>query len=252
MTAVVGVLCRDGVVIGTDSSATFTQYVGPGTLSRTIEQRIDKLDVLADRIVVAGTGAIGLGQRFCGVVKDAWQKRVFTKTEMDVCMHLSTKMIDNMRATHLKPGQYGALVAFPANKALHLCEFQLVDFQPELKTERLWYCSIGSTQPITDPFLALMREFFWQDGLPSLHEGVFAATWSLDHAIKVNPGGVNGPVQIATLERTTGGSPRVRRFDDDDLQEHRQSIEDAKELLRDYRKKHATPDLQDVPDVPQP
>ena len=52
MTAIVGVLCRDGVVIGTDSSATFTY--GP---QRTIEQPTEKLSIVDQSVIVAGTGA---------------------------------------------------------------------------------------------------------------------------------------------------------------------------------------------------
>ena len=48
---------------------------------------------------------------------------------------------------------------------------------------------MGSGQPITDPFLALMRSIFWGDGLPTVQDGTFAVTWALEHAIEVNPGG---------------------------------------------------------------
>jgi hypothetical protein len=30
----------------------------------------------------------------------------------------------------------------------HLCEFAVTDFQPEFKTETMWYGSMGSGQPI--------------------------------------------------------------------------------------------------------
>ena len=49
MTAVVGVLCKDGVVVGSDSSATF----GPHPQFHTIEQRCKKISVIEDRIIVA-------------------------------------------------------------------------------------------------------------------------------------------------------------------------------------------------------
>ena len=49
--------------------------------------------------------------------------------------------LSDFTATKVKENQYGALVAFPAEKKIHLCEFQVSDFQPELKTEHLWYVS---------------------------------------------------------------------------------------------------------------
>ena len=39
---------------------------------------------------------------------------------------------------------------------------------------------------ITDPFLALMRNVYWKDDLPTLNEGAFAVTWTLEHAIETN------------------------------------------------------------------
>lgn len=56
MTTVIGVLCSDGVVIGTDSSVT----LGVAGRFSTIEQCSEKLDVIADQVIVAGTGAVGL------------------------------------------------------------------------------------------------------------------------------------------------------------------------------------------------
>lgn len=55
---------------------------------------------------------------------------------------------------------FGALLAFPCNHIPHLCEFEVGTLQPELKTNKLWYVSMGSGQTIADPFLALMREVF--------------------------------------------------------------------------------------------
>jgi 20S proteasome alpha/beta subunit len=66
MTAIVGILCEEGVVLGTDSSATF----GAGGI-RTIEQPYDKLHVIGGSVAVAGSGPVGMGQRFEAIVKEA-------------------------------------------------------------------------------------------------------------------------------------------------------------------------------------
>ena len=143
MTAVVGVLCRDGVVIGTDSSATF----GPGPQFRTIEQPTDKLDVIGEHLIIAGTGEIGLSQRFCAIAEMAWKEKLFQKPPLEVVKLLSRAAIEDMAQTYLQPGKYGALLAFPCGDIPCLCEFALHNFQPELKTDRLWYTSMGSAEP---------------------------------------------------------------------------------------------------------
>ena len=105
-------------------------------------------------------------------------------------------------------------MAVPVGRKPILCEFSIDGFQPTLYTPEMWFCSMGSTQMITDPFLALMREIFWPTAQPTMGQAVLAVTWALDHAIAVNPGGVNGPVQIAVLERHKSGDFRgcVPRF----------------------------------------
>ena len=110
---------------------------------------------------------------------------------------------------------------------------------------------MGSSQPITDPFLALIREVFWEDGPPTIQEAVFAATWALEHAIAVNPGGVNGPPRIAVLENAGKGHYAARVLSDAELDEHRQYIAEAKKTLKDFKK--GTQQMQgSAPSLPAP
>ena len=244
MTAIVGVLCRDGAVIGTDSSALFTA----GQL-RTIEQPTDKLFIVAEHVIVAGTGQVGMGQRFGEILRRAWDNHTFRGNPIEVGKQLCIAAMKDFGETSCRIGQFGALVAFPSDNQPALVEFPDTDFQPELKTDRIWYCSMGSAQLITDPFLALMREVFWNGGQPPVQEGVFAATWTLDHAIRVNPGGVNGPARIAVLERAEKGRFKARLLDDAELAQHRQNVDEAKQHLREFRRKH---EPSAGPNVPTP
>lgn len=232
MTAVVGILCKDGVVIGTDSSATLVAGAVP-----TIEQPVEKLHICQGTIIVAGTGHVGHGQRFCENVGKAWENKLFLhsaqRTPMDVATALCAAQVQDFQKTGARPGDYGALVAFPHKKGPQLCEFALKDFQPEMKHSGMWFCSMGCTQPLTDSFLALMRQIFWTDGPPSLSDGMFVATWTLDHAIRYNAGGVNAPVRMAVLQGTA-----ARMVPPEDLQEHYQNISAACKCLRNYRNEH--------------
>jgi hypothetical protein len=243
MTAVVGILCKDGVVIGTDSATTFMA----GEV-RTVEQSIEKLYICQNKIIVAGSGSVGHAQRFNENVDKAWHNKLFVhsaaRTPMDVARELSAAQVADFGKTGAIQGTYGALVAFPHRDGPQLCEFNIKDFQPEMKNPGMWFCSMGSTQPMTDSFLCLMRQIFWTDGPPNLSDGMFAATWTLDHAIRYNPGGVNSPVRMAVLQNDV-----VRGVPEDELQEHRQSIHAACERLRDYRKElHKA----DAPTLPKP
>lgn len=246
MTALVGVLCRDGVVLGADSSTTFGLPDG----NRTIEQQCEKLDIVDNRIIIAGTGSVGFGQRFCAVVRTAWTgNKLKDATPVEFGKTLSRLAIEDFAATHARPGNYGAMVAFPCKGVPCLCELGITDMQPELKVaDRIWYSSLGSAQPIMDPFLAFIRGVFWQGGQPHVRDGIFAAVWTLDHAIEVNPGGVNGPARIAVLERVKNDWT-ARMLAEEDLLEHRQNIEQAKNRLRDFRAEQAS--SADAPTTPK-
>ena len=63
MTVIVGILCSDGVVIGSDS----TMVAGRLTTGYTIERQegdVLKIEVIGEDTITAVTGAMGLGQRF--------------------------------------------------------------------------------------------------------------------------------------------------------------------------------------------
>lgn len=231
MTALVGIFCKDGIVIGADSAATSSTAGG----QRTIEQPVKKIEIIEDRIIIAGTGQIGMGQRFCHQVKTLWaNKKLSGQDEFAFAKTIAQAAIQDFRETQCSPGQYGALVAFPCKSGLHLVEYAVADFQPEFKNKNLWYVSMGSGQSIIDPFLGLFREVFWGDDPPTVQEAIFATTWMLDHAVKVNPGGVNGPIRIAVLE-SEKGDWKARLLSNDELLEHHGSVAAAKDALRNYK-----------------
>jgi 20S proteasome alpha/beta subunit len=232
MTALVGLFCTDGVVIGADSSSTFSS----GT-ENTIEQPTEKICVIEGRVIFAGTGEVGLNQRFEAVL----QKTVsggLKGTSLDISKDICRNALIDFEYTGRRPGGigFGALVAFPVNHKPHLCECALQTFQPEMKTEKHWFASMGSHQKITDAFLGYLKDVFWPSGPPSLQDGVFAAIWTLEHVIALNTGGINGPIRIAILENKEGKA-KARMLADSELDQHKQSVDEAKQHMRKFRDK---------------
>ncbi len=242
MTVIVGVFCQDGIVIGADSASTFGNAGLP-----TIEQPIQKIDILDNRIILAGTGEVGLGQRFNAIIKkSSSEEKLFsnkfsqfhvTKTLSKLAIQdFSETFIDQLNRGAGKVGfGYGALVAFPLGKNFHLCEFPTTNFQPELKDANIWYVSMGSGQTIVDPFLGFIREVFWEKGQPKRKDGLFATVWALQHAIDLNPGGIKGPIQLAELTLDKQNNPHARKLGKEEIDEHKQNMEGAKTALRNYR-----------------
>lgn len=247
MTSIVGILCKDGVVIGTDGAVTFVS----GQI-RTVAQPTEKICIVSNDTIIAGTGSVGLAQRFCAIVERMRKDHTVTNA-LEFTKQLSRLCIQDMQQTFLRPGQYGALVGFPCTNNPFLCEFALTDFQPELRTDKLWYCSMGSAQTITDPFMGFLRKVFWGSTLPNLQEGIFCVTWVLEHSIDVNPGGVKEPIGIAVLEYNDQNKLTARILEISEIDQHRQDIEEARRSLReDYRAKHKPETRVDLPPIPKP
>jgi 20S proteasome alpha/beta subunit len=243
MTILVGIKCKEGIIIGSDSSATFSAGQTP-----TIEQSTKKIQILHNCIIVAGTGSVGLGQRFCDVIENAYASREFISLNgIQMATKITSLAIDNFMSTRVSPGQYGALVAYSADNDIHLCEFASADMQPELKTTGIWYASMGSGQLIADPFLGLMRNVFWGDGMPSLQEGIFIATWTIEHAINLNAGGVNGPIQLSVLTK----DGKARLLDEGELAEHKENVSGVVAHLRAYKEKFSGISAVPLPKIPK-
>jgi hypothetical protein len=66
MTLIVGVHCRDGIVIGSDGATTC------GALGQnTVRQPVRKLEIINNKIVLGVSGPVGLGQRFRHEIENA-------------------------------------------------------------------------------------------------------------------------------------------------------------------------------------
>ncbi len=80
-------------------------------------------------------------------------------------------------------------------------------------------------------------------------EGIFFTAWALLHAIEVNPGGINGPIQLAVLTNGSTG-PNARILDNSEIEEHRTSVTAAEEHLMAYGRKVAGDDANGAPPIP--
>jgi 20S proteasome alpha/beta subunit len=253
MTAIVGVLCRDGVVIGSDSASTSTTRSGPMGF-KTIETPSKKISIIDDQIIVSGSGEVGLHQRFCYIVDALSKQNRFSADPIEVATQIAQSTLQQFAQTYIQKGNidYGALVAFPSGAEFKLCEFAIGSLEPEFKSNDRWFASMGSGQPLTDPFLGFLRKIFWpssNQNAPSTKEGIFFTVWTLLHAIDVNPGGINDPIQLAVLANNGSGA-RARILEYSETAEHTASVEAAEEHLRDYSRKLSGQVQSDAPSVP--
>jgi len=249
MTLVIGIKCKDGIVMGADGAATL------GAMGqRTILQPMHKLEILSNKVIFSTSGPVGLGQRFKGEIQKAWDskrddgKKTFSEiksfeamTILRAAMWKHAEM--ELRVATVAQGAIGptaresaisqTIIAMPISKKPCLFHFDQ-QCSPEEVTEDLPFVSIGSGQSIADPFLAFLRRIFWEDKVPSVADGILVALWTLRHTIAINPGGVAEPIQIVILENKDGNW-QARELLKAELQEHSQAIDAAENSLRGFR-----------------
>ena len=257
MTSIVGIRCRDGVVIGADSSATFGSFG-----LRTMEQQtLKKIEIIgnSNRLIIAGTGSVGFHQRYVEAVREAHAKQLLkARTEVEVGKQLALAGVSDFAST--TPANqnsafgYSALVAFRVDQRPSLCELDgSQGFQPEIKKlDDFWFASAGSGQNLTDPFLALFRQVFWSGGSPDLKGGIFTAYWAIKHACDLNPGGINYPIRMAVLAKRDGALD-AWMLSEDDLAETDDMVRSATEhfgKFKDIVLGNTTPATASMPPAP--
>jgi 20S proteasome alpha/beta subunit len=264
MTVLVGILCSDGVVIGADSCAT----LGDGDKS-VAEQPAIKIDVVKDRIIVATTGEVGLAQRLVERVehlhhlfrdKKPGEAAVAFVADLranfdatGAWSELVQRAPDGKRELIQRVYGIGALLGFEHRGAPVLLELAVHSLQPEFKGGHIsCFCSMGSGAQFAEPFLGFERRVFKPEGAedlwtPKLATGTFLATMALDHVIDVNTGGVDGPMQIATLRDTGNGVWRARVLSKDDMGEPLQLLDEAYRHMGGFQRVFDAKGKKDLP-----
>jgi len=233
VTLIVGVICRDGVVIGADSVAT--------TVTSVEQQVSDKITIDEDNVIIACSGSAGLSQLIKEELTGRWHEFIQFRYVRDARNAISDAMFSQIQPATERAKSVGqsfggceTIVALPINRSPTLIQFNARADSFEITSE-LPFVSIGSGSDKADPFLAFVKRVLWSNEAPnSTRLGIFGVLWTLQHVSTVSPGlGVGEPHWIVVLERQ-GASWVANRFDDGELWEHKQAIVEAEDALRRF------------------
>lgn len=231
MTVVVSIYCQDGVVIATDSMITNSM----GNIGTT-ETKGKKLYSMPPNHLFAFAGDQALASRFRAILEHGVIATLPTQNfPLDYATSTTIAVIKHFNATGLQsPFNLNCAVSFIQNSHHH-CAFFGPDMQPRLLDSEHYWMVFGSGKQYADPFLAFLTEVFCEEQ-PSTNEAKFLAAWALDHVIRTNTGGVNGPIQMAALQRQPDGtSYAVEELSLQDIEDQLQATEDAKSKLVEWR-----------------
>ena len=232
MTVVVAFSCSDGAVVASDSMITPTI----GGISVGHHHGI-KIYVLPGPQVFAFAGDQGQAARFKAIAEANHAHPATAVHPLDYPLVLANGISTNFQCTGITPNMIGVntVLSFLHHGVCHCCVFEGM-MQPRLLDKDHYYVALGSGKLSADPFLRFLADIFCQSGQPTVREAVFFATWTVQHVIDVNPGGVAGPIRMAVVERDGTDNFGARELPETEIQDHQQAIESAAEALRDWGK----------------
>lgn len=203
-------------------------------------------------MIVAVSGSVGLSQRISGTFGKFYDEKFLSgkggsplkpfeamalirQRIWDDCLKqeyaIATEAAKLIGQLAQRPCLCACMVAIPISKELCLIQFDQQG-HPQLATKDLPTVAIGSGQQIADPFLSFLRHIFWSDRLPKMADGIFAAYWTLNYAIRTSPVVVQEPKQFAVLE-IVKDSFVCRDLDENDLIPFREAVSKAENHLKE-------------------
>jgi ATP-dependent protease HslVU (ClpYQ) peptidase subunit len=259
MTLIIGIKCKDGVLMASDGAATLGSMGIP-----TARQPSDKLAILQDKIIVGVSGFVGLGQRFTNEIDKLSQDTNFQqKNAIDAMVAISEKLrehintevraaVSMMQLIGVQNAQQDALsatlVAIPIQNESELFQYTQQG-SPERATEELPFVSIGIGQQLADPFLGFIRRIFWPNGCPTINEASFAAYWTLKHSISLSPGGIADPLQMTALIKN-GDNWVTKEYSPQEINDHEPFVGAAEDSLRRFKENMQSE--ENAEEIPQP
>ncbi|MDR3449414.1 MAG: hypothetical protein P4M15_06670 [Alphaproteobacteria bacterium] len=192
----------------------------------------DKIRIFDNNIIVAATGAVGYTQRLHRQLEQAINGNIFKNFKHDrLTQHIAKKFIEELQSSFaptlpVHGGiNFGALLGTIIDGEPCLVEFATDNFQPEYKEKKAFFVSMGSGQPLADPFLAFVSRVLWKNTLPDVKIGRFGLFWALSHTLKYAPGMVGPPIRLATLSKRANAWVAAESDDYQEAEQFIQSIE---------------------------
>ncbi len=199
MTAVLGVLCQDGVVLGSDGANSAVTQGG----RIQYERAKYKVWTIGNCAMGVSSGSATVGQwlrigvqRFCHKI-DREDPDVYNAAE-----NLQDQILRTMEKVGLEPSSNDkALVALSLGDSISLIQFSGATMVPKLVEQDLHYESIGGGSRIVAPFFEFLKDIFWERQLPTVDEATIGVVWAMQHAIATSGAGVRSPISVGIMRK---------------------------------------------------
>lgn len=240
MTIIIGIHCRDGIVIAGDSAL---------TINSNVEQTYsEKITCINNNILIGFSGDLGTAQRFKKRMEYDFESYIH-KLEKSLqrglqpfemaklaCQIGINEFMDTQPFNVTVNVSTSFLVGFFCKDQHLLFLLQAGQLQPVIMGEDLSFASIGCGNYITNPFLSFIKDVFWVGKqVPDVSIGIFSSLMALDLAIKTNAGGINGPIHVAVIRKDNQNVYSCQKLHEDELSDHLTNCKLAMKYFSGYR-----------------
>lgn len=239
MTLILGIQCREGIVIGADSMIT------AGSLHGNVRLDDIKVHLPGERGIVAFAGDVGAGQAVLDDLKEHWPAILDAGSRKEV-KRLITESVSDALGNALAPDKrpsFSGIVAVTIQNQPTLMLFR--EDPPAIEArDRIYFLTAGSGQHFAFLFLKFLERIFWNNGGPSsISDGILSAMWTLQHIIDANATlGVGGTPCIAVLEdRRNTGDWQSRILSEAESGEYREQIYTIESAMRQVKENWSQP-----------
>lgn len=263
MTIIIGTLCRDGVVIGSDGMASLnlgmTNFVGLNNLkTRIINNSVivssagrddvtndfnRYLELNFESIASRYEDPVDFAQEICS---GFWRKifENYAKYPPQVAQLLSQTPLPNGQMSIKNIGISSLLAFYLKDKFYLFCLDENNNFYPQIVTENgLWYRILGSGFLVGNPSMLLIKKMLNIDATPSVEDAKLLVYWTIAHSIEASSGGIGGKISIAVLKKEQDS---IKCYFDENLEEQKTAIDSVYRHIWQFQKKE-TPTLK-IPD----
>ncbi len=223
MSLIVGIRCKDSVVLAASGFGTALSKGGPAT----VEPPAGLLRVVGGQAIFGVSGPEGLTQEISAAldvyvaerdpgrvapeahstgIRDALAEPVGLAVAM-------TQALRQVPGVAVGPGEFvlgGSMIALPARgmPCLYVVDEELAVTEI---TEEVTCAAIGPARAAAESFLAFVRRLLWPDSQPTRAEGQLAAYWTVQHVVETTLGRLGRSVQILSLSRGSDGAVEIVR-----------------------------------------
>ncbi len=226
MTVVLGLLCKDGVVLGADGASSIVDR----NLNIGYEKAKIRIWSEGNTTLGATAGSAEFGQSCRYGVKKLLQDSASPPTDVRAFGDAWSAFVrQDFEKWDLKFEGDEALIAVDLGKRPGLFKLSGCNMFPSIIQPEAWSQAIGNSSQIIESFFEFLKDTFWSDALPTVAAARLGATWAVQHTIETRGLGVNGPVNVGELRGGHGNRPYIAP---------RADIEECLEAMKDMLKQY--------------